>query len=91
MIGKTTARSNCLTKINKIIILKPLCIIAICRIPPDVKEAALCVGVKNGTEETWNLVFELFKTTSSTSESQAALLALACSTNTTILSKYKLQ
>lgn len=64
---------------------------ALCRIPPDIKEATLCVGVKNGTEKTWNRVFELFKKTSSTSESQAALLALACSTNTTILSKYSLQ
>lgn len=57
-------------------------------IPPDVKEAALCSGVKNGTIETWNKVFDLFKKTSSTSERQASLLALACSTNSTILSKY---
>ncbi|XP_060865932.1 aminopeptidase N-like [Metopolophium dirhodum] len=57
-------------------------------IPPDVKEAALCNGVKNGTTETWNNVFELFKKTSSTSERQASLLALACSTNSTILSNY---
>lgn len=57
------------------------------RIPPDVKQAAFCVGVQNGTENTWNNIFELFKNTPSTSERQAALLALACSTNTTILSK----
>lgn len=57
-------------------------------IPPDVKEAALCSGVKNGTTETWNNVFELFKKTLSTSERQASLLALACSTNSTILSNY---
>ncbi|CAH1723017.1 unnamed protein product [Aphis gossypii] len=57
-------------------------------IPPDVKEAALCSGVKNGTTETWNKVFELFQKTSSTSEREASLLALACSTNETILSGY---
>ncbi|KAL5242092.1 hypothetical protein ACI65C_009502 [Semiaphis heraclei] len=57
-------------------------------IPPDVKEAALCNGIKNGTNETWNKVFELFKNTSSTSERQASLLALACSKNSTILSQY---
>jgi len=57
-------------------------------IPPDVKQAALCSGIKNGTTETWNKVFELFKKTPSTSERQASLLALACSTNKTILSGY---
>jgi len=57
-------------------------------IPPDVKQAALCSGVKNGTTETWNKVFELFQNTSSTSERQASLLALACSTNKTVLSGY---
>lgn len=58
------------------------------RIPPDVTQAALCVGVKNGTEKTWDTIFELFKNTPSTSEKKAALLALGCTTNTTILSRY---
>lgn len=78
------------------VIYKLICITMICskliptfsfnRIPPDVKEAALCRGVKNGTTETWNKVFELFQKTLSTSEREASLLALACSTNETILS-----
>lgn len=58
------------------------------RIPPDIKKSVLCMGVKNGTEETWNRVFNLFLSTSSTSERQAALLALACSMNRTVLTKY---
>ncbi|XP_050443426.1 aminopeptidase N-like [Adelges cooleyi] len=57
-------------------------------IPADIKEAALCTGVRNGGEREWNDVFNLYLNTFSTSERQAAQLALACSKNTTILNNY---
>ncbi|XP_025419873.1 aminopeptidase N-like, partial [Sipha flava] len=58
------------------------------KIPSDVKDAAFCIGVKNGTQDTWNTVFQLYLKTSSTSEKRSALLALACSTDSKILSNY---
>lgn len=61
------------------------------RIPPDVKEAALCEGLKEYDDQaTFNQVFKLFITSTSTSEKQAAGKALGCSSNAMLLSTYAL-
>lgn len=55
------------------------------------KEAALCVGLKEfDDQETFDRVFELFITSTSTSEKVAAAKALGCSSNAILLSTYAL-
>ncbi|XP_050432825.1 uncharacterized protein LOC126840878 [Adelges cooleyi] len=57
-------------------------------IPADIRDAALCVGVKNGNSTTWNSVLEVYKTSDDPSDRQSALLALGCSKETEQLSIY---
>lgn len=60
------------------------------RISPDIKDAALCTGIKfNGNESTWKGVLEVYMTTRSASEKDSAQSGLACSQNSTILYKYR--
>lgn len=59
------------------------------RISPDIKDAALCTGVKvSNNEDTWKVVLNVYMTTKSVSEKNSAQAALACSQNTSILYKY---
>ncbi|XP_050546402.1 aminopeptidase N-like [Daktulosphaira vitifoliae] len=57
-------------------------------VPADIKEATLCTGIRHGDETEWNEVFNLYQTTQTYSERQAAQLALSCSKNITLLNSY---
>uniref|UniRef100_A0A2S2PB91 glutamyl aminopeptidase n=2 Tax=Schizaphis graminum TaxID=13262 RepID=A0A2S2PB91_SCHGA len=59
------------------------------RISPDIKDAALCTGIKLSNDtETWQGVLKVYMTTKSASEKNSAQSALACSKDTLILYKY---
>lgn len=57
------------------------------RIPANIKDAAFCVGVKNGDSEVWNTILQVYVNSKSMSERQSAQWALACSTDRIQLSK----
>ncbi|XP_025405726.1 aminopeptidase N-like isoform X2 [Sipha flava] len=57
-------------------------------IPADIKDAALCVGVKNGNSEIWNDVLNVYINSESASDRQSAQYALGCSKDSTQLAKY---
>lgn len=59
------------------------------RISPDIKDAALCTGIKvSNNMDTWKGVLNVYMTTKSASEKNSAQSALACSQNTLTLYKY---
>lgn len=59
------------------------------RISPDIKDAALCTGIKvSNNVDTWKGVLNVYMTTKSASEKNSAQAALACSQDTMILYKY---
>lgn len=59
------------------------------RISPDIKDAALCTGIKvSNNETTWQGVLNVYMTTKSASEKYSAQAALACSQDTSILYRY---
>jgi len=59
------------------------------RISPDIKDAALCTGIKvSNNVDTWKGVLNVYITTKSASEKNSAQAALACSQDTLTLYKY---
>lgn len=52
------------------------------------KEAAFCIGMKNGNLTVWSKMYEFYKTTGSDSYREIALRALACIENVQTLTKY---
>ncbi|XP_060860635.1 glutamyl aminopeptidase-like [Metopolophium dirhodum] len=59
------------------------------RISPDIKDAALCTGIKvSNNVDTWKGVLNVYMTTKSASEKNSAQAALACSQDTMTLYKY---
>jgi len=59
------------------------------RISPEIKDAALCTGIKvSNNVDTWRGMLNVYKTTKSASEKNSAQSALACSKDTSILYEY---
>ncbi|XP_050519995.1 uncharacterized protein LOC126893642 [Daktulosphaira vitifoliae] len=57
-------------------------------IPVDVKDSSWCIGVKEGNSDTWDKLLNIYKSSDDPSERSSAQVALACSKNSTQLSKY---
>lgn len=55
------------------------------------KDVAFCVGVKYGDSKVWDKILGVYVDSESASDRQSAQLALACSKDPTILSKYRIQ
>ncbi|VVC40910.1 Hypothetical protein CINCED_3A002040 [Cinara cedri] len=58
------------------------------KIPADIKDAAFCAGVKYGTPIVWNKILGVYVNSDCASDRQSAQLALACSQDPVVLSKY---
>lgn len=67
---------------------KTINLIFFLRIPADIKDAAFCIGVKNGNSEIWNIILNVYINSKSASDRQSAQLALACTSDIVQLTKY---
>jgi len=58
------------------------------RIPPDIRDAAFCVGIHiTNNTSTWEKMLDLYTTTRSPSEKQSAQTAMACTEDDVLLSR----
>lgn len=58
------------------------------RVSPDIKDAALCTGVKLSNDtDVWRKVFDVYTTSKSASEKNSAQTALTCTRDTSLLYK----
>ncbi|XP_026679329.1 aminopeptidase N-like [Diaphorina citri] len=57
-------------------------------IPPNIKDAVYCMGIKYGSGEEWTRLWQYYLTTDLASEKIAVMYALGCSQNETVLYDY---